>query len=234
MTSNDFLFDKKTEKLVNLNSVNEKEMLNEQNPSIIDTNVSTTDIPLKYTPDIPLPLCYQIPSKTRNIIFSLMTLISIVSSFDGGIIPAATNEVKQSLNIDNVKLGFFGSADYCGRLFGAIITFSLINKMNRKYLFLFALIVKTLALCSTYFSKYFEMVIILRGFSGFSQVFFTIYLPVWCDQYGTNERKTMMITIIQLGVPLGIVLGFIMCTLLHQRVSLNILFYLLVVSFNSH
>ena len=51
---------------------------------------------------------------------------------------------------------------------------------------------------------------------------------------GTNERKTMMITIIQLGVPLGIVLGFIMCTLLHQRVSLNILFYLLVVAFNSH
>jgi MFS family permease len=35
-----------------------------------------------------------------------------------------------------------------------------------------------------------------------------IYLPVWCDQFGPRNKKTMMISLIQLGVPLGVVSGY--------------------------
>jgi MFS family permease len=35
-----------------------------------------------------------------------------------------------------------------------------------------------------------------------------IYLPVWCDQFGPRNRKTIMISLIQLGVPLGVVAGY--------------------------
>jgi MFS family permease len=35
-----------------------------------------------------------------------------------------------------------------------------------------------------------------------------IYLPVWCDQFGPRNSKTIMISLIQLGVPLGVVAGY--------------------------
>ena len=218
MTSNDFLFDKKIDQLSQpltpptRNNTNSKSLTE-------DTSISSSDIPLKYTPDIPLPLYYQIPSKNRNIIFLLMVLLSIISAMDNGIVPAATTTIRTELGIGDTELGFFGSADYFGRLIGAICIFSLINKLNRKYLFLGAVAIKTFALCANGIITKFSVLLVLRGIAGISQVFFTIYFPVWCDQYGLPNKKTMMITIIQLGVPLGVVLGFILCTILEQRVS---------------
>jgi hypothetical protein len=36
----------------------------------------------------------------------------------------------------------------------------------------------------------------------------SIYLPVWCDQFGMKNKKTMMISLIQVGSPLGVVAGY--------------------------
>lgn len=42
----------------------------------------------------------------------------------------------------------------------------------------------------------------MRDISGFCQVYFTIYLPIWCDQYGPKKKRTMMISLI------GVILGY--------------------------
>eukprot|EP01017_Pseudomicrothorax_dubius_P033629 TRINITY_DN4519_c0_g4_i2.p1 TRINITY_DN4519_c0_g4~~TRINITY_DN4519_c0_g4_i2.p1 ORF type:complete len:516 (-),score=96.62 TRINITY_DN4519_c0_g4_i2:149-1696(-) len=44
---------------------------------------------------------------------------------------------------------------------------------------------------------------------GFCQVFLVIYFPVWVDRFG-GDKKTMWLMYLQLGVPLGVVLGYIM------------------------
>ena len=39
-------------------------------------------------------------------------------------------------------------------------------------------------------------------------MFYTSYLPVWCDQYGKKKHRTIMVMIVQLGLPIGIILGY--------------------------
>lgn len=38
-------------------------------------------------------------------------------------------------------------------------------------------------------------------------------MPVWCDQFGFKSKKTLMITFIQVGSPLGVVIGFLVTSL---------------------
>ena len=47
-----------------------------------------------------------------------------------------------------------------------------------------------------------------RIFVGIFQAFISIYLPVWCDQFGPGNKKTMMISLIQAGSPIGVVFGY--------------------------
>jgi MFS family permease len=49
-----------------------------------------------------------------------------------------------------------------------------------------------------------------RIFAGIFQVALIIYFPVWVDQNGPEDKRTLWLTFLQLGVPLGIVLGYIM------------------------
>lgn len=44
---------------------------------------------------------------------------------------------------------------------------------------------------------------------GFFQVFCYIFFPVWVDQFGVYESRTMWITFLQLGVPLGTMIGYV-------------------------
>ena len=69
-------------------------------------------------------------SKIRWIIFTVLTLVATVSSFDGGIIPAAPDEMKKEMGgVNDTWFGVFGSSDYLGRLIGSVIFVLIINKI---------------------------------------------------------------------------------------------------------
>ncbi len=36
-----------------------------------------------------------------------------------------------------------------------------------------------------------------------------IYFPVWVDQFGIYEMRTIWLSLLQLGVPLGTMLGYV-------------------------
>ena len=44
---------------------------------------------------------------------------------------------------------------------------------------------------------------------GFFQVFCYIYFPIWVYQFGVNNTKTLWLTFLQLGVPIGTMLGYL-------------------------
>ena len=44
---------------------------------------------------------------------------------------------------------------------------------------------------------------------GFCEVFSLIYFPIWVDQYGVKDMKTIWLTFLQMGVPLGWILGYL-------------------------
>jgi hypothetical protein len=66
------------------------------------------------------------------------------------------------------------------------------------------------------FSYYLAILFINRIAVGVFQSYIVIYFPLWCDQYGIKKKKAMMIAILQTGVPLGIVVGYAMTSVIKE------------------
>ena len=148
--------------------------------------------------------------KKRNIIFIVLVAIATLSSLDGGIIPQQNEEIKKDFGgEDEKKVGLFGSIDYVGRVIGSIIFTLIMSKMNRKYMLVITLIFKaiTLVIPIIDYNNYI-LNLIVRALSGISQVFYPTYLPVWCDQFAKKKNKSIWVTIVQIGNPIGIILGY--------------------------
>ena len=152
----------------------------------------------------------EINEHARRTIYICLIILNTFSGCDGGIIPQQTANIKKDFGNENddALFGFFGSVDYIGRVIGALIFTFILGKMNRKMILFFTLILKAITLFIAIPFKGSIINIIFRGISGISQVFYTSYLPVWCDQYGKKKHRTIMVMIVQLGLPIGIILGY--------------------------
>jgi predicted MFS family arabinose efflux permease len=90
----------------------------------------------------------KLPRGFRWFIFTIFFILTTLVNMDHGTIPAATDEIKSSLNIDDNILGIFGSLVFLGNLIGASISFSIINKCNRKFLLIISLALTAFCLYS--------------------------------------------------------------------------------------
>ena len=151
----------------------------------------------------------NINDKARKAIYICLVAVSCFSSLDGGILPQQVDNIKSDFNTTkDSTVGFFGSVDFIGRVIGAFIFAIIMGKMNRKMLLVSLLLLKSLTLIFALFTKNKIVNITLRGISGIPQVFITTYLTVWCDQYGKEKKRTLMVTFVQLFGALGIVIGY--------------------------
>ena len=148
----------------------------------------------------------------RNVIFIVLVIVSILSSCDGGIIPQQNSGIKKHFNKEGdeseKRVGLFGSIDYIGRIVGSLIFIIIMGKMNRKMMLIVTLLFKALTLFVplAFYGYYINAV--ARCLSGISQVFYPTYLPVWCDQYAKKAKRTIWVTLVQIGNPLGIIIGY--------------------------
>lgn len=124
------------------------------------------------------------------------------------------NQIKQELKIDDNSFGIFGSMVTIGRVIGTFSVMFFFDYFNRKYLIFLALILKSTCFLIFVFSTNFYLVMLFRFFQGFSHVFPHVYFPTWVDQFGFQEYKTLMASIISTGSPFGSALGFTISTYL--------------------
>ena len=150
-------------------------------------------------------------------VFWILAIISLLSNFDNGIIPCSNKIMQNDLNASDSEFGFLGSADYLGRIISSIIYLQIINKINRKIILAGTLILKAVSLILCIPIEKYYFVVFMRILNGCSQIYFTIYLPIWCDQFGEKKRRTMMIAFIQLGLPFGIVFGYGICLIVKKN-----------------
>ena len=125
---------------------------------------------------------FPINRKIRYYIY-IMELLCLFN-YDQGALSASTKEIKTYFKMSDRELGSFGGISFLGTTLGGVFSLSIINKINRKYIILFLMIISI-------FSLYFPTVISSKLFfmfcrilTGFSQSFMSIYLPVWVDQFG--------------------------------------------------
>lgn len=187
-----------------INKDDNQDNSSEYNEQESESKASTSDERLIKLKKRAVPL----PRGKRWIIFSIFVILNIMINVDNGTIPASTEEIKSSLNINDEQLGLFGSLVYLGNIFGSLVSLTLINKLNRKYLLIASLALSggflfTFTIWSSLYFLFSNRVVV-----GMFQAFVSIYLPIWCDQFGINKQRTIMIAFIQVAPPLGIVLGY--------------------------
>ena len=134
---------------------------------------------------------FQISRKIRWFIFCILLLC--LGNLDQGAISASTTEIKKYFNMSDTELGSFGGISFLGTTLGGIFSLSIINKFNRKYMIMILLIVNTLSIFIPTIITSKILLMFCRILSGFAQSFTSIYLPVWVDQFGISNKKTIMI-----------------------------------------
>ena len=149
----------------------------------------------------------ELSPKGRNIVFVLYLMCNILISMDHGSIPASVNELRQLTSYDQ-SIGLFGSLVYFGSILGSLISFSLISTFDIKLLILISLLGNSICLFTFAYIENIPFLFFNRILVGILQSFLTIYMPVWCNQFGLQSNRNFMIALIQLVSPLGIFLGY--------------------------
>ena len=183
--------------------INEKEpLLNNYQPNI--NNISNKNYIQKE--EIPI-ISSELKPRVRNFVFYLYLISNILISMDHGSIPASVNELRQITSYDQ-SIGLFGSLVYFGSILGSLISFSLINTFDIKLLILISLLGNSICLFTFVVIENIPFLFFNRVLVGILQSFITIYMPVWCNQFGLQSNRNFMIALIQLVSPLGIFFGY--------------------------
>ena len=148
--------------------------------------------------------------KKRKFIFLLICLINILVNLDRGAIPAATTEIKNKNNISNAELGMIGSLLFLGLTLGSLTGGYFFSKYSSKWVVIISLFSFCFFLYSFTILESSGGMYLCRIGCGFCEVFSLIYFPIWVDQYGVKDRKTIWLTFLQMGVPLGWIFGYLL------------------------
>ena len=139
----------------------------------------------------------------RTFLFFVMLLIESILNVSSGIISSATKEIKSQLKITDTKFGSFGTANSAGRVISSIL-FGIFNqKISRKWTTIIFVSFHAFFLFIFKLTENIHILIMFRGLLGFTQTTASVYVPVWINQFGLSEYKTVQITSIQLFQTLG-------------------------------
>lgn len=165
---------------------------------------------------------FELPRKTRWFVFSLILILSFFSCLDMSTINTSIVDIKRDLSLTDQEFGMFSSLFFCGKIAGTLTFMFLLNICNRRYVFITVLLLYVSCLLCFVMTLPKMIIFITRIFLGFGNVFFFVYFPVWCDQFGIRKYKTLMITLVSLVMPFGSIFGSVLSTFFTWKVPIII------------
>jgi len=142
-------------------------------------------------------------------IFKLAAVINILINLDGGAVPASLNEIVQTFELTAVQTGLVGSLVYLGIATGSVLVSPILNVMSPLRATQATLILNTCATALFGASAGTGMLLVVRFFIGVLQAIPMVYFPVWVDEFGPEDARTVWMAVIQAGAPLGIMSGYV-------------------------
>ena len=158
-----------------------------------------------------------ISKSDRWYVYTLLVISNIFIQMDHGSIPASTWNLYKIFN-SNQEIGLFGSFVFIGNLVGALIYFYLINIYQRKKLLINSMFLISICLITFILTTNTLFLLLNRGILGIFQSYFVIYLPLWCNQYGITNQRSIMLSLGQLTTPLGVFVGYLIAS---ECISIN-------------
>lgn len=173
----------------------------------------------------------KLSRKDRWKCFGIILSIVFVMNMDQGIVSGTTTELMEAMRLTEKELGMFGSILFIGTTLGCVLSFTLINKFDRKKLLLITIALNAGALFLLTITTNYVLLLICRFLSGFSLSFLSIYTPVWCDQFGIRKSKSFMIALVHVTSPFGYIGGYALGICFNWRVTFYIQVAMLIAQF---
>ena len=155
---------------------------------------------------------FTIPKSTRWFVYIIFIISNIFITLDHGSIPASTWCLYKLFN-SNQEIGLFGSLVFVGNLLGSLLYFYLINIIHRKKLLLYSMISLSICLITFILTTNTFFLLSNRIILGIFQSYVIIYLPLWCNQYGITNKRSIMISFGQITVPIGVFIGYLIASI---------------------
>lgn len=144
----------------------------------------------------------------RLFLFFIVISVEGAMNISSGLMSSATKEIKLSLNMNDAKFGMFGTLNGIGRVIGSTL-FGMYNlTISRKWIQTICVGFHAIFLLFFKLTNNGNILIFMRGLTGFTQMPPSIYCCVWIDQYGLQSYKTQQITAVQLFQTTGKCIGF--------------------------
>ena len=159
---------------------------------------------IKSSKQVRLSRCYRV------FLFFVMINIESIMNVSSGIFSSATKEIKSQLKLNDTQFGSFGTANSLGRIISSILFGMYNQKISRKWSTGIYVVFHAIFLFCFKITNNANILIFIRGLLGFTQIAPSVYVPVWINQFGINEYRTIQITSIQLFQTTGKLLGHLL------------------------
>ena len=135
-------------------------------------------------------------------------LINIIVNVDHGALPAALIDISKSVKLNDSQMGTLGSLVYFGLFFGSLMASVVYYRLKYKTIIISTLILNGFAQWIFTTQDNYVFMCLARFIAGFSQIFITIYIPLYMDAFMTQKHKSFLLSVALLCSTLGVVIGY--------------------------
>lgn len=175
--------------------------------------------------------------KMRIYIFILFLFLSVTVNLEYGIFNSSVDILQADLSMSNSEYGLFISISSTGRIIGLIIYMLLLNLKHRKYTLIISIFLNGSSYILYQVSHNIFILIFAKMLSAGNKVCGDIYRPIWIEQFGLSNYKSIFFSLIQVVGSYGQIIGFNLGSLLFKKrwkmglLSILILMYIIVIGF---
>jgi len=151
------------------------------------------------------------PAPFRYLVFFIW--LKAIGSYDSGAFSAALGAedgIADEWNLDSIAQGTLTSSVFLGNVIGCPLAGHLLSLYDEKKTFGYALVFHLIF--SVFFGSFpnYYIALLNRFFIGVTLAFIVVYTPVWVDEFSPKSKQSMWQALQNVGVPVGVMLGFLL------------------------
>lgn len=177
-----------------------------------------------YNANRPLDSTLPVDAATLNRNLWLFIWLKVIVSYDSGAFSAAigaTDGIASSWRLNVLQQGVLTSSVFLGNVLGCLLAGHFFSKYSEKKVLVLALAVHTIFTLLFALYPVYHVGLVNRFFIGLTLAFNVVYTPVWVDEFAPKNRQSIWMASHNAGVPLGIMMGYIIVIIFVSRPTLG-------------
>eukprot|EP01134_Creolimax_fragrantissima_P001562 CFRG1562T1 len=180
---------------------------------------STDKTPISCTSSLVTSVCPQaLPLKNRRLVCILFIALQCIVNYDSGAISAALDRLaahdRPGFDLTLTESGLLSSLLYLGLSVASLISAPTLHYVQSKPALVGSLVMNVASNSLFAWAPSKNMLLLSRFLVGMSQAVLVVYTPIWVDEFAPPESCTKWMSLMQAGVPLGVMQGYLVSGLL--------------------